>query len=341
MNERIYFKDKNILITGAAGLLGPHLINRLLEEDANVIALVRDCVSSSLFFSEGMSNRVTLVCGDLLDQPFLLRILNEFDIEIVFHLGAQAIVGYANRSPISTFTSNIQGTWNVLEACRLSPWVKKIIVASSDKAYGDQVQLPYTEETPLQGKHPYDVSKSCADLLAQSYFHTYKLPVCITRCGNFFGGGDLHFNRIIPGTIKALIHENHPVIRSNGLFVRDYIYVKDVADAYLALAKNMDRSDVVGQAFNFSTDEPYTVLSIVDLIQGLMGKEHMQPIIRNEATNEIQAQHLDSKKARTMLNWKPSYGVKKGLCETIDWYLNYFKDQAKNYEKNFNHYSLL
>lgn len=335
-----YFKNKNILVTGATGLLGPWLIKELLEDQANITTLIRDYVPTSLFFSEKIFKQVTAVSGDLQDYPLIERVINECNIEIVFHLGAQAIVGYANRSPISTFTSNIEGTWNLLEACRLSPWVKKIIMASSDKAYGEQKTLPYTEETPLQGKHPYDVSKSCADLLAQSYFHTYKLPVCITRCGNFFGGGDFHFNRIIPGTIQSLLNNQHPIIRSDGSFIRDYIYVRDVVNAYLQLAINMDRPEIIGQSFNFSTDKPYTVVELVQLITVLMGKEHLKPSIKNEASNEIPAQHLNSEKARKLLSWQATYGITKGLLETITWYTNHFTNQ-KSYEKTIDYRSVL
>ncbi len=318
-----YWKNRRVLVTGATGLLGPWLVNELIQQGASIHTIVRDLVPDSLFFQQELNKKVTVIQGDLLDYQLLLRVLNEFDIETVFHLGAQAIVGYANRSPLSTFKSNIEGTWNLLEACRLSPWVKNIVVASSDKAYGEQAQLPYKEDTPLQGKHPYDVSKSCTDLIAQSYFHTYRLPLCVTRCGNFFGGGDLHTNRIIPGTIAAILNDKQPIIRSNGLFVRDYIYVKDVVSAYLTLAQQMDRSDIVGQCFNFSTDKPFTVIEIVQEIITLMRATHLEPIIENRATNEIPAQHLCSEKARTLLSWEPTYGVTRGLQETIAWYQNY------------------
>ena len=225
--------------------------------------------------------------------------------------------------------SNIEGTWNLLEACRLSSWVKRIVVASSDKAYGAQEILPYTEDAPMQGRHPYDISKSCADLIAQSYFHTYKLPVCVTRCGNFFGGGDLHFNRIIPGTIKSVLQNEKPIIRSNGLFIRDYVYVKDVVDAYLTLAQQMDNKDIVGQCFNFSTDHPFNVIEIVDEILNVMDAQHLKPVILNQASNEISEQHLSSKKAKEMLNWKAKFGVIVGLKETINWYRQFFSDQQK------------
>lgn len=323
------WKDRNVFITGVTGLLGPWLVKDLLAKNANVYALVRDTVPNSLFFRDGLDKKVTIIRGDLLDYELLERIINEYTIESVFHLGAQAIVGIANRSPLSTFRSNIEGTWNLLEACRLAPWVKRIVVASSDKAYGEQETLPYVEDAPLQGRHPYDVSKSCTDLIAQSYYHTYKLPVCITRCGNFFGPGDMHLNRIVPGTIKAVVEGKRPSIRSNGLFVRDYIYVKDVANAYITLAEQMDRAEVVGQAFNFSTDKPFNVIEIVDEILTVMGAEHLQPIVHNSATNEIPAQHLNSQKARMVLNWQPAYGVGRGLEETVAWYKEYFLSNAQ------------
>lgn len=342
------WKNKNVFITGATGLLGPWLIKELLQQSAHVFALVRDFVPDSLFFAGKLDKKVTLVHGDLLDIHTLQRILNEFDINTVFHLGAQAIVKTANRSPLSTFKSNIEGTWNLLEACRLSPWVQNIVVASSDKAYGEQEKLPYTEDSPLQGKHPYDVSKSCTDLIAQSYFHTYDLPVCVTRCGNFFGGGDLHFNRIIPETIRSVLRNQPPVIRSNGLFIRDYIYVKDVVHAYITLAEQMLKpsyGSVVGQAFNFSTDTPYSVIEIVNKILESMNATHLKPLIQNRASNEIPNQHLSSQKAERLLNWTAKYGVEQGLRETITWYKKYFEKQEtitiKKDEKNINHRPLL
>lgn len=341
-NEFKYWKNKNVFITGVTGLLGPWLLKELLSQDANVFVLVRDFIKDSTFFTEGLDKKTNVISGDLLDFNLLQRVLNEFDINAVFHLGAQAIVGIANRSPISTFRSNIEGTCNLLEACRISPWVKKIVVASSDKAYGAQEKLPYKEDAPMQGRHPYDVSKSCTDLLAQSYFHTYKLPVCVTRCGNFFGGGDLHLNRIIPGTIKSVIEGQHPIIRSNGLFVRDYIYVKDVVDAYLTLAEKMDDVSIVGQCFNFSTDQPFNVIEIVELILDVMGCKHLTPIIQNQACNEIPEQHLCSDKARNALGWKAKYGVRAGLVQTVEWYEKFLSNQKLVLnEKDFNHSSVL
>ena len=324
-----FWKDKNVFITGPTGLLGPWLIKELLRQEANIFVLIRELVPNSSFFKDELDKKVTVILGDLLDLSLLQRILNEYSIDSVFHLGAQAIVGIANRSPISTFKSNIEGTWNLLESCRLSPWVKRIVVASSDKAYGDQKILPYKEDAPLQGKHPYDVSKSCTDLISQTYFHTYGLPVCITRCGNFFGGGDFHLNRIIPGTIKSILNGERPIIRSNGLFIRDYIYVKDVVDAYLTVAEKMDNDSVVGEAFNFSTDKAFNVIEIVSLIAELMGASHLKPIIENRASNEILDQHLCSKKSRDILDWFAKYGVERGLKETIDWYKKFYKNEER------------
>jgi len=322
------WQNKNVLVTGATGLLGPYLIKDLISKSANVFSLVRDLNPYSLFFVDGLDKKTTVITGNLLDINLIQRVINEFNINIVFHLGAQAIVKFANRSPISTFKSNIEGTWNLLESCRLSPWVEKIIIASSDKAYGSQEILPYTEKMPLQGKHPYDVSKSCADLIAQSYFHTYKLPICVTRCGNFFGGGDLHFNRIIPETIKSVLNDENPIVRSDGKFIRDYIYVKDVSDAYIKLAEKMDSENLAGECFNFSTDKPYSVIEIVDIILKLMDATHLKPIIQNNARNEIYEQSLCSEKAMELLSWNSKYGVCEGLKETINWYKNFFSKKS-------------
>jgi len=338
-----FWKNRNVFVTGATGLLGPWLIKQLLSNQANITVLVRDSVPDSLFFTDKLHTKVTLTYGDLLDFHTLQRIINECNIDTIFHLGAQAIVGYANRSPISTFRSNIEGTWNLLETCRLSPWVKRIIVASSDKAYGNCDKLPYKEDTPLNGRYPYDASKSCADLIAQSYFHTYNLPVSITRCGNFFGGGDLHFNRIVPGTIKSIMNNENPIIRSNGTFLRDYIYVNDVVDAYLTLAEQLEEKNLAGESFNFSTDQPFTVIELVNLILQATNKLELKPIIQNQASHEIPAQHLSSEKAQRVLGWTAQYGVKKGIEETIKWYKNYFSqpNNVRPYEKSIDNCRML
>jgi len=249
----------------------------------------------------------------------LARILNEYEIDSVFHLAAQAIVRVANRSPLSTFESNIKGTWCMLEALRVEQGVARVVVASSDKAYGTQPLLPYTEEAPLLGGHPYDTSKACADLLAQSYARTYGLPIGITRCGNLFGGGDLNFDRLIPGTIHSLLRDEAPVIRSDGTYVRDYFYVKDAVDGYLLLAERLGDREFHGEAFNFSAEQPLTVRAVVELLADLM-QVRREPIVLNQARGEIHSQHLSSRKARERLQWVPRYPLQDGLRETIDWY---------------------
>ncbi len=334
MEQKKYWRNRKVFITGGTGLLGPWLIKELIALEARVVLLLRDIDPWSLCAQEGLLNLVTVINGDLLDYQLLIRVLNEEEIETVFHLGAQTIVGIANRSPLSTFKSNIEGTWNLLEACRNSPWIKSIILASSDKAYGEQKVLPYTENMPLQGTHPYDVSKSCTDLIAQSYAKTYQLPVAITRCGNFFGGGDLHFNRIIPGTIYSLLQNEQPVIRSDGTLIRDYIYVKDVVDGYITIAQNLQAKALHGEAFNISTDQPVSALAVVQKIIHLMNRPDLQPIIKNQAQNEIPAQHLSSQKIRTALDWKAKWGFEKGLSETIDWYIKHFETVSIARTKN-------
>jgi CDP-glucose 4,6-dehydratase len=321
--------NKNVLITGCTGLLGSWLTEELINLKTNVIGVVRDHIPHSKIYREGLINKINIIYGNLEDYSVMERALNEYDIEIVFHIAAQAIVPTANRNPISTFESNIKGTWILLEACRRNKNVKKIVVASSDKAYGEHKKLPYTEDMPLQGRNPYDVSKSCVDLIAQMYFYHYRLPICVTRCGNLFGGGDFNFNRIIPGTIRAVIYNEKPVIRSDGKYVRDYFYVKDAAKAYLLLAEKMDDSSIVGQAFNFGNDTPLTVLEITNEILSLMRRSDLKPVILNEAKGEIRKQYLSSKKARKMLMWKPVFSVRDGLTETIEWYKNYFKHIEK------------
>ena len=320
-----FWQDRPTLVTGATGLVGSWLVRRLLLAQAKVICLVRDWIPESELIRSGSFANVTIVRGDVRDQVLLERALGEFEIDTVLHLAAQTIVPIANRNPISTFETNIGGTWGLLEACRRSPAVKQIILASSDKAYGDQDKLPYDEETPLQGRHPYDVSKSCADLIAQSYAITYGLPVAITRCGNFYGGGDLNWNRIVPGTMRSVLRGQRPVIRSDGQFVRDYFYVEDGAAAYMLLAEKLAQNpELRGQAFNFSNDIPVTVLELVEQILSLT-HSHLEPDIRNEASHEIRLQHLSSAKARAILGWKPLFTLPQGLENTIAWYTKFFE----------------
>lgn len=300
-------------------------MRRLVESGADVVCLVRDWVPQSELLRDRLIDRVKIVRGDVLDQRLLERTLGEYEIATVIHLAAQTIVTIANRNPISTFDTNIGGTWALLEACRRSPTVGQIILASSDKAYGDHSSLPYDEGTPLQGKHPYDVSKSCADLIAQAYASTYDLPVAITRCGNFYGGGDLNWNRIVPGTIRSILRGNRPIIRSDGKYIRDYFYVEDGAAAYMLLAEKLEeKEDLRGQAFNLSNEIHLTTLEIVEMILRLMNSDH-KPDILNEASNEIRHQYLSAVKARKILGWQPLFSLEEGLRRTIEWYEEFLR----------------
>jgi CDP-glucose 4,6-dehydratase len=322
--ESSFWQDRPTFITGGTGLLGGWLIRRLLDLGADVICLVRDWVPQSEMIRAQLVDRVKVIRGDVCDQALLERILGEDEINTVFHLAAQTIVGTANRNPISTFNTNIRGTWALLEACRRSPTVRSIVIASSDKAYGDQEKLPYDEDTPMQGRYPYDVSKSCADLLTQSYANTYKLPVAITRCGNFYGGGDLNWNRVVPGTIRSVIRGQRPIIRSDGHYVRDYFYIEDGAAAYILLAEHLaQNTDISGQAFNFSNETPISVLELVARILSLM-ETKLEPVIRGEVTHEILKQYLNANKAHRVLGWHPIYTLDEGLKRTISWYQEFF-----------------
>ena len=321
-----FWLDRPTFVTGATGLVGGWMVRRLLSLGADVVCLVRDWVPQSELVRTGMIERVKVVRGDVRDQSLLERALGEYEIDTVFHLAAQTIVGIANRNPVSTFETNIQGTWSLLEACRRSPSIRQIVVASSDKAYGDQEVLPYDETTPLQGRHPYDVSKSCADLIAHTYAVSYQLPVAITRCGNFYGGGDLNWNRIVPGTIRALLRGQRPVIRSDGNYVRDYFYVEDGAAAYTLLAERLaGHPELRGEAFNFSNEQQITVLELVGMIAQLM-ETSLEPDVRNEASNEIRHQYLSAAKARAMLGWSPLFDLSSGLQRTIEWYRELLSD---------------
>ena len=319
-----FWRDRPTFITGATGLVGSWLVRRLLEAEADVVCLVRDWIPQSELVRTGMYERVKVVRGDICEQETLERALGEHEIDTVIHLAAQTIVGIANRNPVSTFESNIQGTWALLEACRRSPLVKQIVIASSDKAYGDQEVLPYDENTPLQGTHPYDVSKSCADLISYTYAKSYGSPVVITRCGNFYGGGDLNWNRIVPGTIRSVMRGQRPVIRSDGSFVRDYFYVEDGAAVYMLLAEKLaENPDLRGEAFNFSNELQVTVLDLTRRVLAAMSSD-LEPEIRNEASNEIKHQYLSAAKARKMLEWSPLFTLDEGMRRTIEWYKEFF-----------------
>lgn len=323
MNKQFWI-DRPTLVTGGTGLVGSWLVKRLIECNSDLICLVRDWIPESEMIRSGSLDHVKVVRGDVCDQELLERVMGEFEIDTVIHLAAQTIVTIANRNPSSTFETNIGGTWRLLEACRRSPSVKQIVIASSDKAYGDQVVLPYDESTPLQGRHPYDVSKSCADLIAHTYAKTYRLPVSITRCGNFYGGGDLNWNRIIPGTIRSVIRGERPIIRSDGKFIRDYFYVEDGAAAYMTLAEKLnDDQELIGEAFNFSNEIQITVIELVNKILKNMSS-NLEPQILHEASNEIRNQYLSAEKAHKLLGWEPIFDIDQGLEKTIKWYKEFF-----------------
>lgn len=308
-----------VAVTGATGFLGSHLVDMLVQRGAEVVVLVRDEVPTT-DITRKWKGRVAEVRGDVRDQQLLERLFGEYGASCVFHLAAQTQVEVANANPISTFQSNIEGTWALLEAARRSPNVRGVVAASSDKAYGAQATLPYTEETPLQAIHPYDVSKACSDLICASYANVFDVPVVVTRCGNFFGPGDTNWARLVPSVSRDLLEGRQPVIRSDGTPVRDYLYIREAALAYLRLAEAiLEDSSLAGQAFNFSSGRPLTVLDMVDLISKAVGVAGT-PDVRATARHEIDAQHLDSSKARTVLGWEPTYSTEEALAETVAWY---------------------
>ncbi len=323
-----FWKERRVFVTGCTGIVGSWLTLALLDAGAEVVGLMRDRVPLSNLRLSGAERRISAVDGDIADGELLERVLNEYEIEVVFHLAAQPLVRLANRAPLGTFDTNIRGTWLLLDACRRSPTVKRIVVASSDKAYGDQETLPYLEDAPLQGRHPYDVSKSCADLITQAYYTTYKLPVGITRCGNIYGGGDLNWDRIVPGTVRSVLRGEAPVIRSDGTLVRDYLYVADIVEAYLRLAERLEDPALHGQAFNFGMDDPKTVLEITQAIIDISDHPQLKPVVLNQASHEIVRQYLASEKAHRLLGWHAQYSLEEGLRQTLAWYREFFQKHA-------------
>jgi len=322
-----FWRDRPTFVTGATGLLGGWLVERLCNLQAGVICLVRDGVPGSYFRQLGLGEKVTIVRGDVRDQSLLERILNEYEIDTVFHLASQTIVDTARHHPANTLDSNIRGTWALLDACRLCQSVRQVVHASSDKAYGECSQLPYREDMPLRGEHPYDVSKACADMIAQMYAHDYDLPVAITRCGNLYGGGDLNFNRLIPGTIRSVFQGTEPIIRSDGQLVRDYLYVEDAGRAYVLLAEQLASHAIEnGSIFNVAGEEPTSALTVLNTILRLMDSK-LSPDIRDVAQGEISYQQLDVTRARNRLDWAPNFSMEEGLKQTIAWYRNFLTER--------------
>jgi CDP-glucose 4,6-dehydratase len=315
-----FWLDRPVLVTGCAGLLGSWLTIVLVEAGAGIVGLIRDEVPFSHLRRSGYQDRIAVVHGDVTDYSFVERVLNEYEIDTVFHLAAQTIVPIANRAPLLTFETNVKGTWTVMEAARRSPRITRVVIASSDKAYGAHEKLPYTEDAPLLGCYPYDASKACAELVTRTYVATYDLPVAVTRCANLYGGGDLNWSRVFPGTIRSVIRGERPIVRSDGTMVRDYLYVQDAVHAYLTLAEHLDDPMVKGEAFNFGMDNPKSVLEIVQTIIVVSDHPELKPVVLDEAPNEIQAQYLDSSKARRVLGWAPRYSLEEGLREALEWY---------------------
>ncbi len=324
MNNK-FWQDKRVFITGVAGLLGSWLTTELIKQGADIVGLIRDQVPQSLLVRTGNINRINIVSGDICDYALMERVIAEYEIDTIFHLAAQTQVGIANRAPMSTFEANIKGTWVILEAARHNPTVERIIVASSDKAYGPQTQLPYQEDSPLQGQYPYDVSKTCADLIARTYAHTYDQCIAVTRFANLYGGGDLNWNRLIPGTMRSVLRGEQPIVRSDGTFKRDFIYVKDAVYGYLTLAEQLSRPDVRGEAFNFGMSRPISVLDMIKSIIELSDSPNLEAIILDEVKHEIQDQYLSSNKANEILNWQPQFTLAEGLQETMAWYKDYLR----------------
>jgi CDP-glucose 4,6-dehydratase len=325
--HRTSWVGRRVLVTGATGIVGSWVVKALLERGATVTSLVLDTDPHAELVRSGDIDKIKLVYGALQDYAAVERAVGVWEVDTVIHLGAQTLVGAARRSPLPTFEANIRGTYNLLEACRVhAEVVQAVVVASSDKVYGAATELPYTEQTPLRAQHPYDVSKACVDMIAHTYYETYQLPVAVARCGNIYGGGDLNWSRIVPGTIQSLLRGERPIIRSDGRFVRDYLYVKDAASAYLTLADAVLAGRGAGEAFNFSGNARRTVLEIVADLQRLTGRLDLQPDIRSAAKAEIRDQWLSSEKAHRLLGWLPAFTLEQGLEETVAWYRAWMRE---------------
>jgi CDP-glucose 4,6-dehydratase len=320
-----FWKDRNAFVTGATGFVGAHVARALVEQGARVVCLQRDALPTDSLDLFDLRHRVTVINGKVEDHSLMERIINEFEIEAVFHLAAQAIVGVANRSPISTFESNIRGTYSLLEACRTGQTVGSVVIASSDKAYGTHEDLPYREDYPLLGLFPYDASKACADILARSFAHTYGTPVAVTRSANIYGPGDMNLSRIIPGTIVSVLRDEPPVIRSDGTPIRDFVYIDDVVRGYMLIAEKID--EVRGEAFNFSAGEPVRMIDLVELIIKLSGR-NLEPriMLQSKIEREIDAQYLSAEKVESRLAWRAKVDLDEGLRSAIEWYRDHMKE---------------
>lgn len=320
MKKQNYWKNRTVFVTGVTGFVGSNLAARLVKEGAQVIGLVRDDVSGSNYEKSGLSRTITTVHGDLEDLHCIERVLNEYSVQDIYHLGAQTIVGTANRSPLSTFRSNILGTVNLLEAARGKSCIESIIVASSDKAYGTHKKLPYKETYPLLPQYPYDTSKACADLIAMSYFNTYSLPIVITRFANIYGPGDMNFSRIIPDALQHILKGEAPIIRSDGTPERDYLYVDDVVDLYLLLGQSI--SKIKGEVFNAGHNRPYSVNHVIKTLLKVAKQQDLKPVILGKGSlkGEIDRQWLDGSKVKKILGWSPRVNLESGLKKTLNWY---------------------
>lgn len=319
-----FWTNRKVFVTGGTGLMGRWLINELQQAGADLFVLLRRDLPAA---AAGNAGRCTAITGDIRDLEAIRQALTGHEIDTVFHLAAQAIVGKAKADPAGTLDTNVRGTWSVLEAARSSQ-VRQIVVASSERAYGSR-SISYDETYPLEGRQPYDCSKSCGDLVTMMYASTYKLPACIVRCANLYGGGDLNFDRVIPGVIQATIKGKPFVIRSDGKFIRDFLYVKDAALGCMLAAERLaeDRT-LAGEAFNLSMEVRLTVKEVVSLVLRLMNREDIQPVTLNEASSEHRERYIQSAKARQQLNWQPAYSLEEGLRETIEWYRKYFAESA-------------
>ncbi|MHB1953884.1 MAG: NAD-dependent epimerase/dehydratase family protein [Sulfobacillus sp.] len=319
------WQGRRVLVTGATGFIGSWLISRLLELHAEVISLVLDPNSEGGLARGVELQRTNVIMGRLECYDDIERAVVGSEVDTIFHLGAQTLVGVALRAPLPTFQANIAGTWNVLEVARRHPdLVRRVVIASSDKAYGASAMLPYFENMPVHGLSPYDVSKSCADLLAQAFAHSYGTPAVIARCGNVYGGGDLNWSRIVPGTIRAFLTGQQPVIRSDGTFLRDYLYVSDAVDAYLQLGGIAADPSFAGEAFNFSDENPLSVLDIYRAICVALDCGDLAPTILGGGEHEIHDQYLSARKARDQIGWQPQFSLEEGLRHSVAWYRDFF-----------------